>query len=315
MHTTIDTANLRRIIIGIVLYIATLAAALLVAAEPSSAAGTATREHHPLTQANEPQAPTAVELAIAAADEAKRAEQAETTDDAPDQADLVLVARPVRGGSGFVATDKLSSGNQCPGSGALPEGATHHTLSGADVDADGDIDTLHGYVLDGQGYVQVSFTGGGGSSLAVDPSFAPMVAPRPSLGDDLDGDGREEFTARIGGGVGGFSHGLYQVEDCTLRAITLDGEPVVLHDRETIGNRSSFGCMDIDGTRHLRSWSLDLLGDDDLDIPEDGPVYGGLSHHYGLVDGELDLLGTYELYETNEVDPGANSSCSNLLPA
>lgn len=287
MQTTIATADLRRIIIGIVLYIATLAGALLVAAEPSAAAADS-REHHPLTQANEPQAPTAIELAIA--------------------------ARPGRGGNDHVATDKLSGGNQCPGSGALPDGVSNHSLSGADVDGDGDIDTLHGYVLNGQGYVQVSFTGGGGSSLAVDPGFAPMIAPRPSLGDDLDDDGRDEFTARIGGGVGGFSYGLYQVDDCVLRAITLDAEPVVLHDRETIGNRSSFGCMDIDGTRYLRSWDLDLLGEDDLDIPEDGPVYGGLSHHYELIDGELDLHGTYELYETNEVDPGANSTCSNLLP-
>ena len=57
--------------------------------------------------------------------------------------------------------------NQCPGNGALPEGVEAPTLANADVDGDGDIDTVHAYRLDGEWKLQVSIMGGGGTTLAV----------------------------------------------------------------------------------------------------------------------------------------------------
>ncbi len=205
---------------------------------------------------------------------------------------------------------------QCPGSGALPADATNHSLSAADVDGDGDADTLHGYVVDGQGYVMVSFTGGGGATLAVDPGFAPMVAPRPSLGHDLDGDGDEEFTVRVAGGIGGVTSAVVDVVDCTLHLTTIDGEVAELHTRATIGARSGFMCTHEEGTTFLHVWDLLLLAPEDLDEPQDGDVYGGPRSMYRLVDGELLLQGVSEAFEIpGEYDLGEYSTCDNLLPA
>ena len=237
------------------------------------------------------------------------------TDD--DDGRLVLVVPPAKGdGTGIAIDAPLKAFPECPGSGALPAGATNHSLSGADVDGDGDVDTLHGYVVDGQGYVQISFAGGGGSSVAVDPGFAPMVAPRPSDGHDLDGDGDEEFTVRIAGGVGGFTHALFEVDGCTLERVTVDDEPLELHHRETIGARSGFMCTHEEGNHFLHVWDLVLLDPEVLDEPQDADVYGGLRSMYRLIDGELVLQGVSEAYEIpGEYELGNSSACPNLLPA
>lgn len=318
-ETTAPTTILLRLVVAMATFVAGMATALIIDMDPTAARGQMAdfivTDHGrgqllivdenlvvvPETGADEPE----TDVPETGADEPTR----------PTVTVGTIVAYPV-GGDDKSASDTISAGNTCPGSGALPEGATHHSLSAADVDGDGDMDTLHGYVVDGQGYVQVSFTGGGGSSLAVDPGFAPMVAPRPSLGHDIDGDGREEFTARIGGGVGGFTHGLYQVDGCTLRAVTLDGEAVDLHARETIGSRSGFACMDLDGTDLFHIWELSLTDDEEITLHVEDPVYVGAGHRYQLVDGALVLHSVSEVYEVlGQFGPGDNSLCSNLLPA
>lgn len=341
-ETTAPTTILLRLVVAMATFVAGMATALIIDMDPTAARGQMAdfivTDHGKgqllivdenlvvvaETGADEPEAPAEVPVRPATPEptpEPQPVDDTKTdapTDDEPTRPTVTvgtIVASPV-GGDDKSASDTISAGNLCPGSGALPEGATNHSLSAADVDGDGDMDTLHGYVLDGQGYVQVSFTGGGGSSLAVDPGFAPMVAPRPSLGHDIDGDGREEFTARIGGGVGGFTHGLYQVDGCTLRAVTLDGEAIELHARETIGTRSGFACRQHDNVPVLHVWSLVLLDEDDVDIHVGEPVYAGIGNMYELVDGELIVRYTAEVYEiVGDFGPGDGNACPNLLPA
>ena len=312
--TTAPTTILLRLVVAMATFVAGMATALIIDMDPTAARGQ--MADFIVTDHGRGQLVIVDENLVVVPETGVGETGAE--DDEPTRPTVTvgtIVARPV-GGDDKSAGDTISAGNTCPGSGALPEGATNHSLSAADVDADGDMDTLHGYVLDGQGYVQVSFTGGGGSSLAVDPGFAPMVAPRPSLGHDIDGDGRAEFTARIGGGVGGFTHGLYQVDGCTLRAVNLDGEPVELHHRETIGTRSGFACMDLDGTDLFHIWELSLTDDEEITLHVEDPVYVGAGHRYQLVDGALVLHSVSEVYEVlGQFGPGDNSLCPNLLPA
>lgn len=341
-ETTAPATILLRLVVAMATFVAGMTTALIIDMDPTAARGQMAdfivTDHGkgqllivdenlvvvPETGADEPPAPADVPVRPTTPEPTPVPQPVDDTktdapaDDEPTRPTVTvgtIVASPV-GGDDKSASDTISAGNLCPGSGALPEGATNHSLSAADVDGDGDMDTLHGYVLDGQGYVQVSFTGGGGSSLAVDPGFAPMVAPRPSLGHDIDGDGREEFTARIGGGVGGFTHGLFQVDGCTLQAVTLDGEPVELHRRETIGARSGFACMDLDGTDLFHIWELSLTDDEEITLHVEDPVYVGAGHRYQLVDGALVLHSVSEVYEVlGQFGPGDNSMCPNLLPA
>ncbi|MEM8707932.1 MAG: hypothetical protein AAGE98_15815 [Actinomycetota bacterium] len=331
MHTTAPSTILLRLVVAMATFVAGMATALVIDMDPTAARGQMADfivvDHGPARLVVDANLDLTVET-ITGGDDAPAPDPEPARETAPErQTELtrdtdeskvhtaVLVITPDLGGDDKSASDTLGTGNQCPGSGALPEGATNHTLAGADVDGDGDVDTLHGFVLDGQGYVQVSFTGGGGSALAVDPGFAPMVAPRPSEGHDLDLDGRDEFTARIAGGVGGFTHGLFQVDSCTLTAVTLDGGSVELHQRETIGARSGFMCTHEEGNSFLHVWSLELLDPEDLDEPQDGDVYAGPRSMYRLIDGELVLQGVSEAFEIpGEYELGQFSSCSALHP-
>jgi hypothetical protein len=162
--------------------------------------------------------------------------------------------------------------NQCPGDGALPADAQSQpagALAGADVDGDGDIDTLHAYSTgifgdpSGKSWVQVSFTGGGGSAYLV-TGFDNTEFTMVNDGVDLDGDGTEEFFARVGGGPSSWQVGLFDVVDCELVRVMLDnGDDTDLVRQSSAAQVYffSWGCVEVDlGGGNVKFDLIDSLG-------------------------------------------------------
>lgn len=120
-------------------------------------------------------------------------------------------------------------------------------MAGADVDGDGDIDTVHAYRLDGEWKLQVSIMGGGGSTLAVANPHVGFIDALAFDGIDINGSGKEEFFAKIGAGASAQVFGLFEVDDCQLQAIQLDGEQALFARGGGVNRFSSFACDDVDG--------------------------------------------------------------------
>ncbi|MDG2026033.1 MAG: hypothetical protein P8J50_02910 [Acidimicrobiales bacterium] len=180
--------------------------------------------------------------------------------------------------------------NQCPGDGALPPDAQFGTLAGADVDGDGDVDTVHAYATGDPGtpnqwWLQVSFMGGGGSTYAVDNPGALLSGVRANDGVDLQGDGTEEFFAKIGAGASAEIIGIFDVIDCEIVHVTIDGAPTELTRGASIGNFSGFECLDIDlndANDFILVYSGQRLGDsDDFEVT---------AIQYALQNGELNVI-------------------------
>jgi len=214
-------------------------------------------------------------------------------------------------------TTTTAPSSQCPGDGALPADAQYATLAGADVDGDGDVDTLHAYATGdpdtpNQWWLQVSFAGGGGSVYAVDHPGALLSGVRANDGVDLNGDGTEEFFAKIGAGASATIMGLFDVIDCELVHVTIDGTPTELTTGASVGSFSGFECLDIDvngANDFLLVYSGQRLGDsNDFEVT---------AIQYALVDGELDLILADGLGMT-EGDPGfmefGGEECPNSQP-
>lgn len=206
---------------------------------------------------------------------------------------------------------------QCPGDGALPADAQYASLAGADVDGDGDVDTLHAYATGdpdtpNQWWLQVSFAGGGGSTYAVNNPGALLSGVRANDGVDLNGDGTEEFFAKIGTGASATIMGLFDVIDCELVHVTIDGQPTELTIGASVGNFSGYECLDIDlngANDFLLVYRGQRLGDsNDFEVT---------AIQYALVDGELDQILADGLGMT-EGDPGfmefGGEECPNSLP-
>jgi hypothetical protein len=202
------------------------------------------------------------------------------------------------------APDDPTADAQCPGDGALPGDATAATLAGADVDGDGDVDTIHAYATGSdsgtpdQWWLQVSFAGGGGSVLAIDTPGVSLSGVEARDGVDLNGDGTEEFFARIGAGATVAIVGVFDVIDCALVHVTLDGVPVQISTGASIANISGFECLDLDGNGandFLIVYTGERLGDsNDFEIT---------ASQYALMDGSLELILADGLAMT-EGDPG-----------
>lgn len=206
---------------------------------------------------------------------------------------------------------------QCPGDGALPEDAQFNSLAGADVDGDGDVDTIHAYATGdsdtpNQWWLQVSFAGGGGTTLPVDNPGALLSGVRANDGLDLNGDGTEEFFAKIGAGASATIMGIFDVIDCALVQATIDGQPAELTTGASLGNFSGYECLDIDvngANDFLLVYSGQRLGNsDDFEVT---------AIQYALQDGALELIVADGLGMT-EGQPGfmefGGEECPNSLP-
>lgn len=189
----------------------------------------------------------------------------------------------------------------CPGDGALPADAQFATLAGADVDGDGDVDTVHAYATGdpdtpNQWWLQVSFMGGGVSTYAVDHPGALLSGVRANDGVDLNGDGTEEFFAKIGAGAAAEIAGVFDVIACEIVHVTVDGQPTELTRGASIGNFSGFECLDIDANDandFLLVYTGQRLGDsNDFEVTaiqyalQNGELQQILADGLGMTEGE-----------------------------
>ena len=138
---------------------------------------------------------------------------------------------------------------QCPGDVEVPADAQGHSVAGADVDGDGDLDTLHAYSTgtagdpSGKSWVQVSFAGGGGTRYLVS-AFSLTEYTMVNDGVDLDGDGTEEFFALVSLFVSGWAVALFDVVDCELVRVTLDnGEDIVFTSSYRVDDVEDIACV------------------------------------------------------------------------
>ena len=138
---------------------------------------------------------------------------------------------------------------QCPGDVEVPADAQGHSVAGADVDGDGDLDTLHAYSTgtagdpSGKSWVQVSFAGGGGTRYLVS-DFSLTEYTMVNDGVDLDGDGTEEFFALVSLFISGWSVALFDVVDCELVRVTLDnGEDIVFTSSYRVDDVEDIACV------------------------------------------------------------------------
>lgn len=245
---------------------------------------------------------------------------ASTTSVAPPEStttSTTIVSTSTTTTSTTTTTTTAAPAAQCPGDGALPADAQYASLAGADVDGDGDVDTLHAYATGdpdtpNQWWLQVSFAGGGGSAYAVDHPGSLLSGVRANDGVDLNGDGTEEFFAKIGAGASATVMGIFDVIDCELVHVTLDGSPVELTIGASVGNFSGYECLDIDlngANDFLLVYSGQRLGDsDDFEVT---------AIQYSILDGELGLIVADGLGMT-EGEPGfmefGGEECPNSLP-
>ncbi|MEM7142802.1 MAG: hypothetical protein AAF548_17395, partial [Actinomycetota bacterium] len=191
--------------------------------------------------------------------------------------------------------------NQCPGDGALPGDAQYATLAGGDVDGDGDVDTIHAYATGdpdtpNQWWLQVSFTGGGGSAYAVDNPGALLSGVQANDGVDLNGDGTEEFFAKIGSGASVLGIGVFDVVDCELVHVAIDGQPSELATGGTVNRFFGFECLDIDvngANDFLLVYSGQRLGEStDFEVTaiqyavQNGELVQILADGLGMTEGE-----------------------------
>jgi len=125
-------------------------------------------------------------------------------------------------------------------------------LAAADVDGDGNNDTIHTYTLGdpmagGGWWLQVSFANGGGDSMQlVDPGIE-LSGSRPIDGYDINGDGRDEFFATVGAGASAQIIGLFDVPGCFIRRISSGGFDSSFPISGGINFTSGIGCADVDG--------------------------------------------------------------------
>ena len=163
----------------------------------------------------------------------------------------------------------------CPGDGAIPGGVVDHTIAGGDIDGDGDVDTLHTYAEEGADaasktwWLQVSFAGGGGTTVSLDYPNIAFADVLTFDGIDINGDGTDEIFAKVGGGDHVRVYDVFVVINCDLTATTSEGGPLEILEGsspETPGHLWGFECAEFVGGDPLGLWTYD--GEEILDDPE-----------------------------------------------
>ncbi len=176
----------------------------------------------------------------------------------------------------------------CPGRGALPDQAANNSLAAADTNGDGMADTLHSYTIGdpaavGAWWLQVSFADGGGTTLQIMDPFTGAGGARVYDGSDLNGDGKDEFFAKVGAGASVSILGLFEVVDCTLRRVTIDGQPSEFAIGSSVNFVAGLDCPDAGGANDsIVVYTGQRLGETtEFEIT---------AAQYALEDGALELI-------------------------
>jgi hypothetical protein len=191
----------------------------------------------------------------------------------------------------------------CPDAAAVPPQADNTSLAEGDLDGDGALDTIRSYtigdpMLTGAWWLQVSFGGGGTTALQVTDDTTPISGVRPFDGADLNGNGDDEFFAKVGSGASVEILGLFDVIDCELRRVTVQGEPTRIPVGGSVQHGNGIECQDED-LNGANDWLI-LYTADRLD---DTSEFAITLVQYALADGELQLI-LADDYQADENDPG-----------
>jgi len=125
----------------------------------------------------------------------------------------------------------------------MPPDAANPTAITADLDLDGLDDDVRTYFAPGEGRwrIRVEWAGGGTTDQVIDDSIGAAPA-RPIGPYDVDGDGTPELFAIVGSGAATLLVGLYDVAECELTRVTLDGEEASFPVGATVQHVSGLSC-------------------------------------------------------------------------
>ncbi|MCB0994256.1 MAG: hypothetical protein KDB21_04130 [Acidimicrobiales bacterium] len=133
----------------------------------------------------------------------------------------------------------------------LPDGRLEESLGAADVDGDGQPDTVLVYSLGpiddpASWYLRVELAGGGALATAIQPDGGVVIPPRAMDGFDIQGDGNDEVWAAVGAGASARIIAIWAVDGCDLRQLEYDGSPATFAIGATVGTTSGLECRDFD---------------------------------------------------------------------
>lgn len=174
------------------------------------------------------------------------------------------------------STTTTASSPSCGDSGAVAVDATGFESVVADFDVDGASDQLQTYFVPSDNRWRIRYLPGTGGSFDEEiTDSGPVGAVRPVGGYDIDGDGSLEAFVVVGSGASAVLVGLYDVGDCTVTRVTLDGVAAAFPVGATVGNISGLTCQ---GLGHIDALFASAIG---------GGAYEGGSSPYDLAGSVL----------------------------
>lgn len=148
------------------------------------------------------------------------------------------------------ATEAAPAPSPCPQGEEGPVGAEEFA---ADLDGDGQADTLGAEGAAGSRYLNARLSGGGTAGALIGPSAAAegqANEPRVLGVADADGDGRDEVFLRLASGVADPATvvRLVRLVGCELVVVrNQQGEPYTFEIGEGDHRADGVGCVDVDG--------------------------------------------------------------------
>lgn len=166
-------------------------------------------------------------------------------------------------------TTSTTAAPTCTSNGPVPGDALGFETVVADFDLDGLPDQLITYFSPSEDRFHIRLVSGiGGSYDEVIAGSSSAGAVRPIGAYDIDSDGPLEAFVLVGSGASAQLVGIYDVAQCSVTRVTLDGEPAVFAVGATVGSMSGMSCQ---GVGHIDANFASAIG---------GDLYeGGFSPH------------------------------------
>jgi hypothetical protein len=165
----------------------------------------------------------------------------------------------------------------------MPSDAADPTTIAADLDLDGLDDDVRTYFspAEGRWRIRVEWGRGGATDQVIDDSVGGELA-RPIGPHDVEGDGLPELFAVVGSGAATDLVGLYDVSQCQLVRVTLDGEAASFPVGASVQHVSGLSCGPVGDLDRLFA---DFVADDTFEGGVEPFALSGSELTAGLGDG------------------------------